>query len=141
MEERIRIAFELALKLGKEFQGAHEVEAADEAIIKKYMDMGLIIYAKGKKGKMSQLFYFPTIQSKEFEGLHAGLWFMVMRLVIDYLGIDSGLSQNSVAEYMSRGWIKYNIKPTIIPNSYASKVDIDEGERVVALLRKELFNV
>lgn len=139
MEQRIRVAYDLALNLGKEFQGSHAIADEDMAVIEKYLDLGLITYAKGKKGKMSKLFYFPTLESKEFEGLSMTAWLKIMQVVIAYLGIDSGLSKNSAKEYLSRGW-RYGVEPKVLPDSYVSKADKDAEELAIRILQDEVLH-
>jgi len=139
MRERIIAAYEFARKIGEEFQGSSAIAAEDKEVIDKYIDLGLIQYAKGKRGKLSQLFYYPTLESKEFEGIHMTAWLKIMRLVIDELGIESNLSKNSAKEYLSRGW-RYGVTPKVIPDSYASKADKDEADEVIRELQDKILN-
>jgi len=137
MEERIRIALNLAMDLGKKFQGLSEISKEDLPILEKYAELGLIKFAKGKKNELGKRLYFPTVESKEFEGLSAKAWLDILRTVIDHLDIDSGFSIHSANEYLGQNY-KYGITPTVIQKSYASKVQLDEEARVIELLRKEL---
>ena len=131
MENKIQAAYDLAYKLGKEYVGSSQIDPADQEVIDKYVDLGLIKYNKGGK-KLSKALYYPTLESKEFEGLGMTAWLRILRLVISQLGIKSNLSINSARQYISNHW-RYDIKPTVLPDSYLSKVD---KEAIMAEIEK-----
>ncbi len=131
MEEKIQAAYDLAYKLGQDYVGSSQIDPADLEVINRYIEKGLIKYTKGK-AKLSQALYYPTLESKEFEGLGMTAWLRILRLVINRLSIQSNLSINSARQYISNHW-RYDIKPTVLPDSYLSKAD---KEAALAALEK-----
>ncbi len=138
MKERILKAYEIADKAAFEYSGGNTtVPEEEQAILNKWLDQGLISYVNQKKGKMSRQLYFPVLESSEWDGLSGKLWLKIMWYVMNKYGIESGLSSNSVSEYVSRAY-KYNISHGVITANYAGVKQVKEEESLWDELKAEL---
>ncbi len=124
MKDQIQEAWDFVQGTAVMYVGKEQIAPEDMPIVQKYLDAGIVTMAK-KKGSLSRDFYFPTIEDSSFEGRSATLWLRMIHEAINQYGIKSGITRNSVAEYLSRAF-KYNISPTVLPDSYVGKKVIAE---------------
>lgn len=119
MKERIQAALDKANELCVEYVGGStDVSEEEQAVLDKYLESGLIQYVQVKKGRLSKLLYYPSLEAKEFTGLSGAIWLRIMRHCMKDNGIKSGLSVNSMREYVYKYW-EYNIEPVVIKNKAA----------------------
>ncbi len=138
MKEKILKALAIADKYALAYIGGNAVVPEDEQLVlDKWLDIGLITYTNTKKGKMSRLFYFPVLESKEWDGLSGGLWLQVMHYVMNKNGFTSGLSSNSVSEYVNRKY-KYNIEHKVETSHYLGPKHCKEEQAAWEEIKEEL---
>lgn len=126
LEERVESAYKVADEYAKLYtDGGIVIPTKDQKIIDKYIDMGVITYRTKKKGELSRKLYFPVLESTEWDGLSGKLWLHTMHHVMSKYGISSGLSQNSVNEYISRPY-RYNIDHGVLTAKYVGDKQVKE---------------
>ena len=138
MKERILAAYKVADKLALEYSGGSKaVPEEEQLVLDKWIEQGLVTYVKQKKGDMSRRFYFPVLCSKEWEGLSGGLWLQIMHYVMNNNDFTSGLSSNSVSEYVNRKY-KYNIEHGVETSHYLGPKHCEAEQTAWDEIKKEL---
>ena len=137
MKERIQSAYDMAKDLCFEYSGGDmSIPDEDQVVLDKYMANGHIQLVNKKKGKLSKLIYYPSLESKEFKGLSGNIWLRILRHCMRDYGIESGLSVNSMKEYVYKYWV-YNIEPTVIKNKAAGDNQMKEELEAFELIISE----
>lgn len=120
LKQRLKVAYELVDETCSDYVGgAPAIPAKELEVISKWIDIGIIQYAKKRKGNWQQQIYFPTIQHEAFEELSIDIWLRILRHCLVKYEIPSQIGISSANEYVSRGWDKYNIHPTPMKKSEA----------------------
>ena len=125
MYKDIKIAYDMADKVYLEYIGGTVVSEEDKAIIKKYVDLGIIAMTKVKKRNFGKKLYFPTIEAEEFRGLSMLVWLNINRAMINKYEIASQLGKASMGEYVSKSW-QYNIEPVVVNKTAAGSLQMKE---------------
>jgi len=108
MKERILAAYKRANEICYEASGGDlTVPQADQLILDKYLELGLIKLTKSKIGLQKEI-YFPTLQDEAFDDLSGWIWLLIIQKAMKNHSIKSGIAKNSINEYVGKPW-EYNI--------------------------------
>ena len=94
-------AMELADKLCKLYAERRVIAEEDQAVIDRYVELGLIELKKPKKEYGKEIF-FPTLQAPEFEGIAMIAWMLIIQDALRKHNIQNNFGINSAREYMSK---------------------------------------
>ena len=138
IDTMIKKAVEKAERVCAEYVGeVTDLPVKDKKVIDKYIQLGVIQYAKTEKKGKGKHIYYPIIESKEFKGLSLDIWLRITRYAMDKYNIGSGLSIHSAREYLHNPW-RYNIVPTVTSTKILGTAMVAE-EKIAfeALTKKE----
>lgn len=135
LQERVATAVTVADQvLTKYLVGNNTIPAEDLATILKYEKLGLVKVINKKPG-MQDGIYYPIIQSEALKHFSYSFYIMLVHKICQKYGVKTGLTINSVREYVNRPYQYGFIEPVVVPDSSLGKEMVAEE---LALL-KELF--
>jgi hypothetical protein len=99
LKTRLSNAMAYADDLCKSYNPDSTIAPEDAAVIDKYIQLGVIVYAK-KKRDLSTRIYFPSLMAEEMDGISMESWQRILVWAMKRNGINSNLSLNSAKEYV-----------------------------------------
>lgn len=135
IQERVVEAIALADKiLNKYLTGSSTIPEADLLILQEYANKGLIKILNKRQGIQDGI-YYPLIQAKELQHFSYSFYIMLIHKICNKYGVKTGLTVNSVREYVNRPYQYGFIEPVIVPDQVLGKEMVNEE---LALLKELL---
>ena len=127
MKERIQKAYDRANEICYEASGGDlSVPEEEQVILDKYIELGLIKLTKSKIG-LQQEIYYPTLEDDAFKDLSGWIWLLIIQRAMKRHNISSGVSKNSINEYVGKPW-EYDIDCKVITVKDAGANQVKEEE-------------